>query len=101
MSTYRIFAQLDFERALGNAAIDALEHAVLAKKQFETEPEFGQTGYDREATLAELDQVIEDRLKDVLAGHGFKVIERGERFRSPEIVSLVLAARDRRWTGPS
>lgn len=53
-SPYRLFAQLDFERALGNAAIDALERAVNAKAQFESEPEFGQAGYDQEATLAEV-----------------------------------------------
>lgn len=96
MSTSRLFAHLDFERALGNAAIDALEHAMTAKAEIQAQSDLEQPGYDWEATLAEVNQVIEDRVRDVLTGPGLRNIERGERFRSPEIVTLVLAARDAR-----
>lgn len=100
MSTFRLFAQLDFERALGNAAIDALEQAMTAKAEIEAQSDLEQSGYDREATMAEVNQVIADRVRDVLTGPGLRNIERGERFRSPEIVALVMAARDNKWNGP-
>lgn len=100
MSTHRLFAQLAFERALGMAAIDALRSAIEQKRQFEVEtswpkqPAFA-SGYDIEALAAELDEIVQDRTRDVLTGPGLGVVERGELFAHPEIEKLVLAARDR------
>lgn len=95
MSSHRLFAQLAFERALGNAALNALTQAVIESDQFRA------AGSDREPlnfwTLAgELEEVIQDRLRDVLDGPGIAVVERGEMFHLPRIVDLVLSARDAR-----
>lgn len=99
--SHRLFAQLEFERSLGHAAINALKDAVNEKKNFDAEttwpkdPRF--TGrYDIDALSAELAQIIDDRTVDVLDGPGLRVIERGELFHQPEIEKLVLEARDQR-----
>lgn len=99
--SHRIFAQLEFERALGHAAIKALKAAVEEKTRFDTEttwpnnPSFrGQ--YDIDALAAELTQIVEDRIADVLSGPGLRVVERGELFHEPAIEKLILAARDAR-----
>ncbi len=103
MSTHRIFAQLAFERALGNAAIDALQSAIDDKKQHDTatqwpnNPGFMElSGYDIEQASAELGAVIEDRLRDVLDGPGLANIERGERFHNPDLVAIVMDAKAKR-----
>ena len=103
MSTHRIFAQLAFERALGNAAIDALQSAIEDKRHHETEtewpknPAFGSmSGYDIEQAAAELDAVIEDRMRDVLDGPGLANIERGDRFWNPDLVAKVMEAKAKR-----
>lgn len=99
--SHRIFAQLEFERALGHAAIKALKAAVDEKTRFDTETAWPketplQGRYDTDALSAELAQIVEDRLNDVLSGPGLRVIERGELFHAPEIAEFVLAARDAR-----
>ena len=43
----------------------------------------------------ELDQIVEDRLRDVMTGPGLGVVTRGEYFAHPQIVELVEKARDR------
>lgn len=102
MSTHRVFAQLAFERALGQAAINSLAAAVQDLDQFVREanwpnnPSFmAPTGYDVDAMTAELQQVVEDRLQDVVQGPGLGIIERGELFHQPRIVELVQTARAR------
>ncbi|ANC88501.1 hypothetical protein [Sphingomonas sp. NIC1] len=95
MSRHRLFAQLEFERALGHAALDALTQAVAQSEQFRAD------GREREpihfwVLAGELEEVVQDRLKDVLDGPGLRVVERGELFHQPRIVELVLAARDAR-----
>src|SRR3546814_18540766 len=82
--SHRLFAQLAFERALGNAAIEALATALNDKDHFDAEsmwpkdPMFiGKTSADIEAVAAELGQIIEDRIKDVLDGPGIRNLERG------------------------
>ena len=95
MSHHRLFAQLEFERALGHAALKALAHAVAQCDQFRAE------GRDRDplhfwGLAGELEEVVQDRLKDVLDGPGLRVVERGELFHQERIVELVLAARDAR-----
>src|SRR3546814_12846048 len=69
--SHRLFAQLAFERALGNAAIEALAAALNDKDHFDAEsmlpkdPMFiGKTSADIEAVAAELGQIIEERIKD-------------------------------------
>lgn len=106
MSTHRIFAQVAFERALGNAAIDALVNAVRDKAHFDhstqwpTDTEFaGKTGDDLEALSAELQGIVDDRLRDVLDGPGLRCIQQGELFYSPNIVKLVLDAEADTKTG--
>lgn len=99
MSHRRLFAQLEFERALGHAALKALAQAVAQSDQFRAD------GRDREpihfwVLAGELEEVVQDRLRDVLDGPGLGVIERGELFHQPQIVELVIAARDAR-TAPS
>src|SRR3546814_16489436 len=96
--SHRLFAQLAFERALGNAAIEALATALNDKDHFDAEsmwpkdPMFiGKTSADIEAVAAELGQIIEDRIKDVLAGPGIRNIERGECVY-PQVVPVVLTA---------
>ena len=99
MSHHRLFAQLEFERALGDAALKALTQAVAQSDQFRAD------GRDREpihfwVLAGELEEVVQDRLRDVLDGPGLGVVERGELFHQPRIVELVIAARDAR-TAPS
>ncbi|WP_174278387.1 hypothetical protein [Sphingomonas bacterium] len=99
--SHRIFAQLEFERALGHAAIKALKAAVDEKNRFDAETAWPketlfQGRYDVDALAAELAQIVEDRMADVLNGPGLRVIERDELFHEPEIVELVLAAREAR-----
>src|SRR3546814_6603517 len=96
--SHRLFAQLAFERALGNAAIEALATALNDKDHFDAEsmwpkdPMFiGKTSADIEAVAAELGQIIEDRIKDVLDGPGIRHIELGECLY-PQVVAVVLAA---------
>ncbi len=100
--SHRLFAQLAFERALGNAAIDALRNAVNDKDHFDAEsmwpkdPMFiGKTSADIEAVSNELAQIIADRINDVLDGPGIRNIERGECF-DPQLVALVLEAKAKR-----
>src|SRR3546814_1293984 len=100
--SHRLFAQLAFERALGNAAIEALATALNDKDHFDAEsmwpkdPMFiGKTSADIEAVAAELGQIIEDRIKDVLDGPGIRNIERGECVY-PQVVAVVLAAKAKR-----
>ena len=100
MSVQRVFAQLAFENALGNAAIDQLRIAIDQKRQFEAETMWPKTpafisGYDIEKISAELDEIVQDRLRDVLTGPGLRVIERGELFHHPEVAQFVLDSRDR------
>ena len=100
MSSHRIFAQLDFERSLGMAAINSLRSAVDQQRQFKAETQWPKepafaNGYDIDELAAELDQIVQDRVRDVLTGPGLAVIERGELFAHPEIAKLVLDARDR------
>ena len=102
--SHRIFAQLAFERALGNAAITAVKEALAEKATFTTQTQWPKvvpfsTQYDIEELSAELDQIIEDRTRDVLDGPGLHIIERGELFFEPEIVALVEAAKAKRAPG--
>lgn len=95
MSSHRLFAQLAFERALGFAALNALVQALANSDQFRD------AGRDREpmhfwVLARELDEVVQDRIRDVLNGPGLAVVERGELFHQPRAVELVLAARDAR-----
>lgn len=95
MSHHRLFAQLAFERALGMAALSALAQAVAESDQFRAE------GRDRDpihfwVLAGELEEVVQDRIRDILAGPGLAVVERGELFHRPRIVDLVIAARDAR-----
>lgn len=98
--SHRLFAQLAFERALGNAAIDALNQALNDKEHFTADSmwpnllDLSQAEVDAQA--AELVQVIEDRIKDVLDGPGIRNIERGDRFYDPQVVSFILAAKAKR-----
>ncbi len=100
--SHRLFAQLAFERALGNAAIEALRNALNDKDHFDAEnmwpkdPMFiGKTSGDIEAVSAELAHIIDDRIKDILDGPGIRNIERGDCF-DPHLVSIVLAAKAER-----
>ena len=73
----------------------ALAHAVAQSDQFRAE------GRDRDplyiwVLAGELEEVVQDRLTDVLDGPGVRVVERGELFHQQRIVDLVLAARDAR-----
>ena len=77
--SHRLFAQLAFERALGNAAIEALRNALNDKDHFDAEsmwpkdPMFiGKSSADIEAVSTELAQVIEDRIRDVLDGPAWR-----------------------------
>lgn len=102
--SHRIFAQLAFERALGNAAIAGLKDALSEKASFTAQTQWPKEApfasqYDIEALSAELDQIIEDRTRDVLDGPGLQIIERGELFFEPEIVALVEAAKAKRDPG--
>ena len=108
MSHHRLFAQLAFERALGNPAIEALQSALDDKDHYDAEsiwpkdPMFhGVTSAEIAAISAELEQIVEDRLRDVVNGPGFANIERGERFYAPEIVRMVMEARDRLLSAPA
>jgi len=99
--SHRLFAQLAFERALGNAAIKALKDALTEKASFAAQTNWPKVvpfsaQYDVETLAAELDQIIEDRIRDVLDGPGLQVIERGELFFEPEIVALVKTAKAKR-----
>jgi len=99
MSHHRLFAQLAFERALGMAALNALAQAVAECDQFRA------VGRERDpihfwVLAGELEDVVQDRIRDVLDGPGLAVVERGELFHQPRIVELVIAARDAR-TAPS
>src|SRR3546814_5730165 len=87
--SHRLFAQLAFERALGNAAIEALATALNDKDHFDAEsmwpkdPMFiGKTSADIEAVAAELGQIIEARIKDVLAGPGIRSEEHTSELQS-------------------
>ncbi len=95
MSHHRLFAQLAFERALGMAAINSLAQAVAESEQFRA------AGRDRDpihfwVLVGELEEVVQDRIRDVLEGPGLSVVERGELFHQPRIAELVLSARDAR-----
>lgn len=95
MSHHRLFAQLAFERALGMAALNALAQAVIDSDQFRAEDR------DRDplhfwVLAGELEDVGQDRIRDVLTGPGLAVVERGELFHYPRVAELVLAARDAR-----
>lgn len=95
MSHHRLFAQLAFERALGMAAVNTLSQAIIESDQFRAE------GRDRDplhfwVLAGELEEVVQDRIADVLNGPGLAVIERGELFHQPRVAELVLAARDAR-----
>jgi hypothetical protein len=95
MSHHRLFEQLAFERALGMAAINALAQAIVDSDQFRAE------GRDRDplhfwVLAGELEDVVQDRIRDVLDGPGIAAIERGELFHQPRVVELVFAARDAR-----
>ncbi len=99
--SHRLFAQLAFERALGSAAIKSLKDALTEKANFaaqnnwpKPDPFAGQ--YDVDALTAELDQIVQDRIRDVLEGPGLQIIDRGELFAEPEIVALVQAAKAKR-----
>ncbi len=99
--SHRIFAQLEFERALGHAAIKALKAAVDEKNRFDAETAWPKANpfqgrYEVDALATELAQIVEDRLVDVLTGPGLRVVERGELFHEPEIEKMILAARDAR-----
>jgi hypothetical protein len=103
MSSHRLFAQLAFERALGTAALDALLQAVTERDQFISASTWGKDTLfadnkqsDFWALAGELDQIVEDRLRDVMTGPGLGVVTRGEYFAHPQIVELVEKARDRR-----
>lgn len=107
MSSHRIFAQLAFERALGNAAIEALRQALAERDHFVSATTWPNDTLfnDRKdvevATLtAELDQIVQDRIRDVLDGPGLAVIKRGELFHQPQIVELIeKALADRQHPG--
>lgn len=58
------------------------------------------TSAEIEAISAELGQIVEDRFRDVVNGPGLANIERGERFYAPEIVTMVMDARDRLRSAP-
>src|SRR3546814_16402383 len=78
---------------------DLLAQAVAECDQFRA------VGREREpihfSVLAgELEDVVKDRIRDVLDGPGLAVVERGELFNRPRIVQLVIAARHAR-TDPS
>src|SRR3546814_13758645 len=93
MSHHRLFAQLAFERALGMAALNALAQAVAECDQFRA------VGRERDpihfwVLAGELEDVVQDRIRDVLDGPGLAVVERGELFHQPRIVELVIATRD-------
>lgn len=67
MSHHRLFAQLAFERALGMAALNTLAQAVAESDQFRAE------GRDRDplhfwVLAGELEEVVQDRIRDVLDG---------------------------------
>src|SRR3546814_15731702 len=102
--SHRLFAQLAFERALGNAAIEALATALNDKDHFDAEsmwpknPMFiGKTSAYIEAVAAELGQIIEDRIKDVLQGPAIRNIQPGEHDYAPT-VTVVLSAQVNRST---
>ena len=93
MSHHRLFAQLAFERALGMAALNALAQAVAESDQFRA------VGRERDpihfwGLAGELEDVVKDRIRDVLDGPGLAIVERGELFHQPRIVELVIVARD-------
>jgi len=99
--SHRLFAQIAFERALGNAAIKALKDALAEKVSFAAQTDWPKVApfsaqYDVHALSAELDQIVADRICDVLDGPGLQVIERGELFFEPEIVALAKAAKAKR-----
>jgi uncharacterized protein (DUF4213/DUF364 family) len=95
--SHRLFAQLTFERALGNAAIDALNQALNDKDHFAADSMWPNlldlTQAQVDAQAAELAQVIEDRIKDVLDGPGIRNIERGDRFYDPQVVAVIMEAK--------
>jgi len=98
--SHRLFAQLAFERALGNAAIDALNQALNDKDHFAADSMWPNlldlTQGEVDAQAAELAQVIEDRIKDVLDGPGIRNIERGDRFYDPQVVTVIMEAKAKR-----
>ena len=96
--SHRLFAQLAFERALGDAAIKSLKSALTEKASFAAQTNWPKEApfasqYDADALSIELDKIVEDRVRDVLTGPGLQIIERGELFFEPEIVALVQAAK--------
>lgn len=106
MSSHRVFAQLAFERALGQVTINALNAAVQELDQFEGETTWpndqraGMSGYDIAEMTIELKQIIEDRVRDVLQGPGLGIIQRGELFHQPKLVEMIETARDRERGAP-
>src|SRR3546814_12025228 len=81
------------------AALNALAQAVAECDQFRA------VGRERDplhfwVLAGELEDVVQDRIRDVLDGPGLAVVDRGELFHQPRIVELVIAAREPR-TAPS
>src|SRR3546814_18923851 len=77
------------------AALNALAQAVAECDQFRA------VGRERDpihfwVLAGELEDVAQDRIRDVLDGPGLAVVERGELFHPPRIVDLVTTARDAR-----
>lgn len=93
--------------ALGHAAIKALNQAIIDRDHFvsaTTWPNdtlFTDRNDAEVATMrAELDQIVQDRIRDVLDGPGLGVIKRGELFHQPQIVELIeKALADRQHPG--
>src|SRR3546814_10854608 len=99
MSHHRLFAQLAFERALGMAALNALAQAVAECDQFRAVAR-ARDPIHFWVLAGELEDVVQDRIRDVLAVPGLAVVQRGELFPQPRLVELVIAARAAR-TAPS
>src|SRR3546814_7897100 len=89
MSHHRLFAQLAFERALGMAALNALAQAVAECDQFRA------VGRERDTIhfwvlAGELEDVVQDRILDVLDGPSLPVVERRDVFYTSRFLPLVL-----------
>lgn len=91
--SHRLFAQIAFERALGDAAIRELESAMKTKARFNAMHDLSDPA--NASLSAELDTIVTDRLGDVLSGTGLKNIEFGDRQYAPEVIALVKETADR------